>query len=134
MILDEKYFSPSLPDSQQGVGAIDILSQDKKRKRPDDESQSGVDPSKRKLRRKASNKLNSQSQDLWNNLSAIDAKPEEVPDVSWVDAPAPQPQPRQSLGEGSFRADANRVDAPQQQLFTGWICHIYGFDELRVCL
>jgi DNA replication regulator DPB11 len=73
MILDEKLYDPALPLDQRGIGAWN-RTQPKKRtslgKRPRDETITGGDGPKRKLRRTASTKLNSQSEDLWGDIVA----------------------------------------------------------------
>jgi DNA replication regulator DPB11 len=72
MILDEALYDPALPEEERGKGAWDrtkprrpILG-----KRQRDESISGAEGSKRKLRRTASKKLNSQSEGMWGDIAA----------------------------------------------------------------
>ncbi|KAK5118884.1 hypothetical protein LTR62_000094 [Meristemomyces frigidus] len=73
MALDESLFDPTLPLDQQGRGAVVNRSQARntlgKRGR-EDESQGTADLGKRKLRRTASTRLHSQSQDMWQDLSS----------------------------------------------------------------
>ncbi|TEY36359.1 hypothetical protein BOTCAL_0556g00010 [Botryotinia calthae] len=70
MILNEKYYDPSLPIDERGKGSWD---KDKprinsSRKRAREQSMSGVEEGKRKLRRTASTKLNTQSQSIWGDI------------------------------------------------------------------
>lgn len=70
MILNEKYYDPSLPIDERGKGAWDKerprINPSKKRAR--EQTQSGVEEGKRKLRRTASTKLNTQSQSIWGDI------------------------------------------------------------------
>ncbi|KAF7865231.1 hypothetical protein EAF04_006208 [Stromatinia cepivora] len=70
MILSEKYYDPSLPTEERGKGSWD---KDKPRinpskKRVREQILSGVEEGKRKLRRTASTKLNTQSQSIWGDI------------------------------------------------------------------
>ncbi|ESZ96402.1 hypothetical protein SBOR_3234 [Sclerotinia borealis F-4128] len=70
MILNEKYYDPSLPMDERGKGSWDKdklkISLSKKRAR--EETISGAEEGKRKLRRNASTKLNNQSQSIWGDI------------------------------------------------------------------
>ncbi|CAD6443915.1 ef129d1f-124e-4c31-b5f6-0ba0fdc66998 [Sclerotinia trifoliorum] len=70
MILDEKYYDPSLPIEERGKGSWDKnrprINSSKKRAR--EQTRSGVEEGKRKLRRTASTKLNTQSQSIWGDI------------------------------------------------------------------
>lgn len=70
MILNEKYYDPSLPLEERGKGSWD---KDKpkinsSRKRAREQTISGIEEGKRKLRRTASTKLNTQSQSIWGDI------------------------------------------------------------------
>ncbi|KAI9649188.1 protein kinase activating protein dpb11 [Ciborinia camelliae] len=70
MILNDKYYDPSLPIDQRGKGSWDKdkpkINSSKKRAR--EQTISGVEEGKRKLRRTASTKLNTQSQSIWGDI------------------------------------------------------------------
>jgi DNA replication regulator DPB11 len=71
MILDEKLYDPVLPIEERGEGAWDKnkpRSRVSLSKRPRDDNMSGVDGTKRKLRRTASSKFDSQSQQIWGDI------------------------------------------------------------------
>jgi DNA replication regulator DPB11 len=72
MILDEKLYAPSLPPEERGKGAWDRTKPRRTSlgKRQRDDSITGMDGPKRKLRRTASTKLNSQSEGLWGDIVA----------------------------------------------------------------
>jgi DNA replication regulator DPB11 len=71
MILDETLYDPVLPVEKRGIGAWDKTKPKKVSlgKRSRDASVSGLEGAKRKLRRTASTKLNSQSEQLWGNIT-----------------------------------------------------------------
>ncbi|KAB8295906.1 hypothetical protein EYC80_008727 [Monilinia laxa] len=70
MILNEKYYDPSLPIDERGKGSWDKdkpkINSSKKRAR--EQNTYGVEEGKRKLRRTASTKLNTQSQSIWGDI------------------------------------------------------------------
>ncbi|RAL68560.1 hypothetical protein DID88_007285 [Monilinia fructigena] len=70
MILNEKYYDPSLPIDERGKGSWDKdkpkINSSKERAR--EQNASGVEEGKRKLRRTASTKLNTQSQSIWGDI------------------------------------------------------------------
>lgn len=73
MILDEKLYDPALPLEERGVGAWDRNKPKKKTtlgKRTREESETGLAGPKRRLRRSASSKLNSQSDGLWGDITS----------------------------------------------------------------
>ncbi|KAK3680277.1 protein kinase activating protein dpb11 [Recurvomyces mirabilis] len=72
MALDESLYDPTLPSTEQGRGAMAVKEARTslgKRSR-EDESQTTDNASKPKLRRTASSRLHSQSQDMWNDISS----------------------------------------------------------------
>ncbi|QSZ37160.1 hypothetical protein DSL72_009254 [Monilinia vaccinii-corymbosi] len=70
MILNEKYYDPSLPIDQRGKGSWvkDKPKINSAKKRIREQTTSGVAEGKRKLRRTASTKLNTQSQSIWVDI------------------------------------------------------------------
>lgn len=69
MILEEKLYDPTCPPAERGIGAWDRTKPNRtslgKRSR---DSNNTVEGSKRKLRRTASTKLNSQSDGIWGDI------------------------------------------------------------------
>lgn len=72
MILDEKLYDPLLPLEERGKGAWDRTKPRRTSlgKRQRDDGIVGLDGPKRKLRRTASSKLNSQNDGLWGDIVA----------------------------------------------------------------
>jgi DNA replication regulator DPB11 len=70
MILDESLYDPVLPVGKRGIGAWDKTKPKRVSlgKRSRDASVSGLEGAKRKLRRTASTKLNSQSEQMWGDI------------------------------------------------------------------
>ena len=92
MSLDESLYDPAMPLEAQGKGAFRerVVSRTSLGKRERDaDSQSAGDASKRKLRRTASTRLNSQSQDLWQDMSARDTETEPVEKDQWKNGDRP---------------------------------------------
>ncbi|KIY03739.1 uncharacterized protein Z520_00430 [Fonsecaea multimorphosa CBS 102226] len=70
MQLDERLYHPTVPVSEQGLGAWNRKarrSSPQPGKRPREENHTGAEPS-RKLRRTASAKFGSQTQDMWSDI------------------------------------------------------------------
>ncbi|KAK4178024.1 putative S-M checkpoint control protein rad4 [Triangularia setosa] len=97
MILDEKYYDPVLPPEERGVGAWNKERAQHaalgKRLR---ENAAAQDDGKRKLRKTASMKLNSQRDNLWGDILGMGKppQPEPAPAESFETTPLqPVPQP-----------------------------------------
>ncbi|KAF2736553.1 hypothetical protein EJ04DRAFT_511039 [Polyplosphaeria fusca] len=93
MVLDEKYYHPSIPVEERGIGALDRTEGSSpapgKRAR---EAEQGhlVNPARRKLRRSASSRLGSQSEALWANITAGGLERQQNADDDWTDEGAPK--------------------------------------------
>jgi DNA replication regulator DPB11 len=71
MILDESLYDPTIPETERGKGAWDRSKPTKRislGKRSREDSIAGQEGGKRKLRRTASTKLNSQSESIWGDI------------------------------------------------------------------
>jgi len=71
MILDESLYDPTIPEAERGKGAWDRSKPTKRislGKRSREDSVAGHEGGKRKLRRTASTKLNSQSESIWGEI------------------------------------------------------------------
>ncbi|PNS19397.1 hypothetical protein CAC42_2574 [Sphaceloma murrayae] len=142
MVLDESCFDPLLPSEQQGRGSyepkVKNLSEAGRRLRPEDDD-SQANASRRKMRRTASTRLNSQSQTLWADLSVNEES--EIPplDESWTQSvdpskPFQQTVETQPVGESiaKSRPSLSRNASSEQThkgIFSGWICLPYGYDS-----
>ncbi|KAK4553854.1 protein kinase activating protein dpb11 [Recurvomyces mirabilis] len=87
MALDESLYDPTLPSTEQGRGAMAVKeARTSVGKRPREaESQTTDDASKRKLRRTASSRLHSQSQDMWNDISSREGTTAPSESDQWKD-------------------------------------------------
>ncbi|KAF2724845.1 hypothetical protein K431DRAFT_300712 [Polychaeton citri CBS 116435] len=144
MALDESLYDPTLPIEAQGKGAFKTaLPQPRtslgKRTRGNG-SQSLEDFGKRRLRRTASTRLSSQSQDMWQDFSAAGSFVGDVKKTNgWQE---PEQQTASEAGKPrkiGVQVDNTVVDHGTEQhvqarmegLFGGWHIHIYGFPSSR---
>lgn len=154
MALNESCFHPTMAVEDRGKGAWDrrkspspVLG-----KRPrESEKREPIDPQRRKLRRSASNRLGSQSQSLWNEITAasFDRKAEEQDD--WIDQELSRPEgPDPPVAETESttdtveaRADMQPRGAPASRatgpfsdehdgIFAGRVVYLRGFDKTKV--
>jgi DNA replication regulator DPB11 len=144
MALDPKYYDPTMSYEEQGKGAYrkDVGPRTTLGKRlRNEESQTTTvsGASKRKLKRHASRRLEDHSQDMWQDISAIDESivaPLEAKTNQWtagdedsqltVGRAAAQP-----LVEKSFdlRQEHTAIIAPRPEgLFSGWCIAMHGFE------
>lgn len=142
MQLDEKLYHPTMPTSEQGIGAWNRQSrrapQLGKRTR---EEEVGPEPS-RKLRRTASARLGSQNQDMWSDIvggAGFEAKPADrpqlkpsvsMPALRKADSFASITKHQQSESfDGTTTADALQ---PNPGFLAGRRFIVEGFDEKKV--
>ena len=88
MSLDENLYDPLMPIEDQGKGAFrrqpkQRTSLGKRDRDGDPQSTGSGDGGKKKLRRTASTRLESQSQEMWQNISARDAGAESLEPDQW---------------------------------------------------
>lgn len=77
MALDESLYHPLMPTEQRGVGAVikkPISPSLGKRTRQETQSLGGAEGGRRKLRRTASTRLESQNDDLWADMGNVDKR------------------------------------------------------------
>ncbi|KAK6393539.1 hypothetical protein LTR65_002411 [Meristemomyces frigidus] len=88
LALEEALYDPALPVEEQGLGAFrtepNLRTSLGKRTR-ESESQGTEEAGKRKLRRTASTRLHSQSQDMWQGIAAREAGVETPETDAWKD-------------------------------------------------
>ncbi|KAK4198054.1 putative S-M checkpoint control protein rad4 [Triangularia verruculosa] len=99
MILDEKYYDPVLPPRERGVGAWNKERAKQaalgKRVR---ENAAAQEEGKRKLRKTASMKLNSQRDNLWGDILGMGKQPQPEPaSAEPFETALPQPVPSASV-------------------------------------
>jgi DNA replication regulator DPB11 len=143
MALDPRYYDPTMSDEEQGKGAYRKESGPRttlgKRVRTQDHPSLGNENGKRKLRRHASRRLEDHSQDMWQDISAVDisttvAAPSETDQwtVGEEDSqlaparPGPRPQVRKSLDARELRTTED-AESRAQGLFSGWRIAMQGF-------
>ncbi|EMC98086.1 hypothetical protein BAUCODRAFT_412588 [Baudoinia panamericana UAMH 10762] len=142
MALDESLYDPARPDSDQGRGAFRTTARPREslgKRGRDGESQENEDTGKRKLRRTASTRLNSQSQDVWQDLSAREAAHDDVDANQWKDenyAMPKDPERPNLVSVQVRRSDAFQANAvpsePPRGLFSGLYIMISGFPRDRM--
>jgi NAD-dependent DNA ligase len=146
MALDESLYAPELPREQQGLGAFrqsplrerTVLG---KRGRPTTalESKSHEGSSRRKLRKATSLRLEGQSQDFWQEISAKDVQV----DTSVVDAWGDETRASELASESARRTSThntlsiNQLEKPpvfahSEGLFSGHCILPFGFDESKL--
>jgi hypothetical protein len=69
MALDEKLYDPNVPEEEQGIGAFKRYPSTRKTLGKHAREGEAQDSGKKKLRRTASTRLESQSQDMWQDIS-----------------------------------------------------------------
>ena len=141
MALDPRYYDPTMSDTEQGKGAYrrEAGPRTTLGKRVRTEERPGNENGKRKLRRHASRRLEDHSQDMWQDISAVDtsavvAAPAET--NQWtvgeedsqlnLGPPKPRPQIRKSLDARDGRT-AEEADLERQGVFYGWRIAMQGF-------
>lgn len=142
MALDPKYYDPTMPLHEQGVGAyrkeVSARTSLGKRLREDESQTSATVAGKRKLRRHASRRLEDHSQDMWQDISAADvttAAPSETDQWTAGDEdsqlttgrPIAKPQVRKSFDARQELAVA--ADPKPEGLFSGWCIAMHGFEK-----
>ncbi|KAF4553827.1 twin BRCT domain-containing protein [Elsinoe fawcettii] len=139
MILDESCFDPLLPPEQQGKGSYEPRMRKsesgKRLKAEDDDTQN----SKRKMRRTASTRLNSQSQTLWADLSVTEDSAPPPIDDSWTQSIDPGKDLQQTVktqpvqeSDNKSRPSLSRKESSEKVgrgLFSGWACTSHGHDS-----
>jgi len=143
MALDPRFYDPTMSEEEQGKGAYRKEAGPRttlgKRVRNEERPSAGNENSKRKLRRHASRRLEDHSQDMWQDISAVDtsavvAAPSETDqwtvgeDDSQLNLgpPGPRPQDRKSLDAREVRT-VEVAEPERQGVFAGWRIAMQGF-------
>ncbi|KAK1832239.1 S-M checkpoint control protein rad4 [Podospora conica] len=150
MILDEKCYDPILTKEQRGVGAWNR--KEVKRvalggKRPRTDSVAAADEGKRKLRKVASMKLNTQRDNLWGDILGNNKPAESEPvapvapqgNVPHATIPTqPAPTPSFSAAGRSMDTQGTRLSsfgAPQDgMVFASCGFYVHGFSEQKTAV
>ncbi|KAK0752930.1 hypothetical protein B0T18DRAFT_356722 [Schizothecium vesticola] len=149
MILEEKCYDPILSPQERGIGAWNR--KEIKRvalgKRPRNDSTAAVDEGKRKLRKTASMKLNTQRDNLWGDILGNNKPPEPEPapplepgeDVPHATIPTqPAPTPSFSAVGKSMDTQGTRLSsfgAPQDgMVFASCGFYVHGFSEQKTAV
>lgn len=143
MALDSKYYDPTILEKDQGKGAyrkeVEPRTSLGKRLRNDGAPTSGTNENgKRKLRRHASKRLVDHSQDMWQDISAVDTSvvaPSETDQWTAGDEDSQLalgrstsgPQSRKSMD--AAQAPANAPTLKPEGIFSGWRITMQGFER-----
>lgn len=134
MALQEDLYAPKLPLEQQGRNAF------RKRKRSisgkpsreADESAGGQDASRRKLRKSASMRFDSQSQDMWQSISTHDVLVDATEVDVWNDEsqnPRTSERPQTMSKSAISRPITTMAAVESKGIFSGQYVLIHGFDD-----
>ena len=139
MAVDEDFYDPVAPWDEQGCGAFQeqLRPRTSLGKRPK-AAEAGIpgDETKRKrLRRTASTRLQSQSQDMWHEISAQEIPVGIVPRDQWGDDATAGPVAR-PLPAAQNDAAGTSSEGPMAPpgLLSGYLVLLHGFDEKRTSL
>lgn len=155
MMLEESLFNPMLSPEERGKGATKtVKTEDQERsrlgKRKSDQGPNAFKgaESKRKLRRTASSKLESQSSGIWADMGNADASQPKA-NTEWDDGPTTFTNFRETLSESrkdSYReeacngaqtttqTDAQPVQNGSESIFHGYNLAICGFDSRKTSI
>ncbi|KAK0704612.1 BRCT domain-containing protein [Lasiosphaeris hirsuta] len=146
LILDEKCYDPTIPQAQRGVGAWNrkaMTRQVSTGKRLRDGSTAGQDEGRRKLRKTASMKLNSQRDNLWGDILGKQQTAE--PSAPFVEAVPARPTPSaevklnisqlQSAGNKSLDTQGTKLSSfgvsDDGLVFASCGFYVHGFSSQR---
>lgn len=137
MILDESCYDPLIDPEKQGHGAKQTSTRTLKKpiigKRLRGEDSHNASGGKRKLRRTASARLNSQSQTLWQDMAVADGDSSHLED-SWTQSVDPgivRPEPTvdtQPVPTEKTDSITKHSHSPKA-LFSDSICHLHGHNQ-----
>ena len=140
MILDEKLYDPILPEEERGKRAWDRTKSRRTSlgKRLREESIASLEGGRRKLRRTASTKLNSQSEKIWGDIvgggmiAQVSRSGQwETNDDEITQGPKPATkEPEERTNTGTLQVT---IDPPPSKtgIFTGCRFYLYGFTTGR---
>ncbi|KAK3494129.1 uncharacterized protein B0T23DRAFT_334742 [Neurospora hispaniola] len=134
LILDEKYYDPLLPQDERGLGAWNRQSGrvPSLGKRLRQSAAEGQEAGRRKLRKTASIKLNSQRDSLWGSILGVPpaatsspaaAAPAPLTGASQPQPPASAPAPRDPSQQQPSGPEAQSVDTQGSRLSSFGIPH-----------
>ncbi|KAK6440701.1 DNA helicase [Oleoguttula sp. CCFEE 5521] len=138
MALDAGLYDPKTPEAEQGIGAFitEVMPRMAALKRArDSESQEDGDTGPRKLRRSASSRLQSHSQNVWQGISVEDSElqPADQSDFSLGDEDSQQtvgheaPTPTEPKSASFSAPYPTQVVQRPQGFFTGLHVFLHGF-------
>jgi len=139
MILDEKLYDPTLPVTERGKGAWDRTKPKKhslgKRMR---EGSDGTEGGKRKLRRTASTKLNSQSDGIWGDIVGANMVPQversgvwETDDSGALSKALPKSKAPAGSNTTAILPSTIHNTPTKKGMFGGCRFFLYGFDTKK---
>ncbi|TVY58436.1 S-M checkpoint control protein rad4 [Lachnellula cervina] len=141
MVLDEALYDPNLPQEERGKGAWD-RSKPKRTslgKRAREDGMAGSEGGKRKLRRTASTKLNSQSESMWGQIvgggSVVQVAQSGQWEVNGEEPTQPNDQTIQNKPEQSLDTtrpkQAVETEVKVDGIFNGSRFYFYGFTPTK---
>ncbi|KAF4624164.1 hypothetical protein G7Y89_g14009 [Cudoniella acicularis] len=140
MILDEKLYDPVLPLEERGKNAWDKTKPKRTSlgKRSRDENSTGTEAGKRKLRRTASAKLNSQSERIWGDIVGAGNFTEVARSGVWETSDEPtqpnepsDPKKQKQQPEISIRQPLEEIKQEIGGIFSGCLFYLHGFEAKK---
>ena len=138
MALDESLYLPELPREQQGTGAFRTerkprISLGKREREENEHNAASDDHGKRKLRKVASMRLEGQSQDLWQDMSASEVQAAKAGADVWKDDRSNRPglevaDTRKAEELSAVRETFVEPSEQPQNLFAGYYILVHGFE------
>jgi len=152
MILDETLYHPLMPAEDRGIGAVTYKEERSpqlgKRARTEDQTVTGAHDKRRKLRRVASAKLESQKENIWADIGRDEHSVAKAPEDHWNedtrDEAHPEGLPHARISPLTSQHTAQRAEQQAQQVskdnttdhvnsvFGNARLHIHGFDARKV--
>lgn len=148
MVLEEQAYNPLVAVEEQGRGALPRKQPQHipvaKRMREAQDTVAAEDARKRKMRRTASTRLSSHSQNLWADLSVSEQVDDSRTEDQWDESQAPsRPDSVAPTSETMPLLEAERPGNPaatshtvreERGLFAGWTCFAMGHEVKTACL
>jgi len=153
MVLDETLYHPLMPAEERGIGAVtfkeDRSPQLGKRARTEEQTAPGRQDKRRKLRRVASTKLESQKENIWADIGGDENSVVKVPEDHWNEDTRSEIHPEDlasarkspSTSRHTFHREEeqallasrdNLTGAQVNGVFGNSRLHIHGFDARKV--
>ncbi len=136
MALDERMYDPLMPEEDQGKGAFRLVANPRTSlgKRGTSGNPESATDAKKRLRRSTSTRLESQSQDMWQDLSAQTVDVDRTEVDQWTEREGPVTQivlKEPPMARRSISQFPDRTKEDLEGLFSSIHILLHGFDSQR---